>query len=511
MTVVDPDRMIADRAPTYLTLPTYDGTGQSTHPDVFYAPSGWGRDANGKAWHYWMAHTPYAGSDNTLENPSILVSDDGSTWVTPPGVTNPVAPKPSGGYNSDPDLELGPDGKLYMFYRPIIGTTETVCYRTTADGINWSAETVAISIVDAANKGLLSPTIVYDAGAKLWRMWTINGIAGTPYVMEMRTAASLTGPWSAPTTCTLTVPAGPSGAAQDPWHLDVIAYGGQYHMAVNSTGAGQSGTGGWNWLAVSSDGITWTVGKRPLTRRGNGGGFNRWDNSPYRACFVPVDSGTGATHRLFYSASGASGWRIGMTELRVKPQVFSRTSAFLPEDYAMVGWTCDPAYAVGASNTLASGTPTFCLIRAAVDCYVDSVFMTISTAGAGLTAGQNFLALYDLTGAQLAVSADLSTNLASTGNKQFQFTAPTRLIKAGETLLLVILSNGTTPPKFYALANPPVNINRLATGSSEDNNGPWRSGTLGSGLTALPSSITLSTAAQNAWMPFVGLSPAVNL
>jgi hypothetical protein len=515
MSVLDPNKVYADRAPAPLTIPTYDATGQSNHPDVLYFPSGFGSDSNGKSWKYWMVTTPLAGDDNSLENPSILVSDDGTTWIAPPGLTNPIAPKPAGtgNYNSDPDLEQGPDGKLYCFYRPVLSTAEEVCYRTSSDGITWSAETVAFSST-STTKAVLSPTIVWDPSVNLWRMWVVNGVGGTPFLIQQRTAAALTGPWSAPVNCTYTMPAGPTGIAQDPWHIDVVRVGSQMHMCINSTTAGGSGQSGFNWIAVSSDGgITWTIGSKPLTIRGGGGSYNRWDNEPYRACFVPVDSATGTTHRLYYSAKGSLGWRVGVTDLKTRAPMHLRTSEFLPEDYGLIGWTHDPAEAVGSTNTLAAGQPTFYLLRAAVDGYVDSVFMNCTLAGATLTSGQNFLGLYDMSGNQLAVSADLSTTWTSTGNRQYAFTAPTRLITAGERLALVVLANGTTLPKFAGLANPQaININRAATPSSAGaTTSPYRSGTLGSALTALPATVTFSSAGQANWCPFVGLSPATSI
>src|SRR5439155_20610297 len=58
-------------APNPDTTPTYDGTGQVVEPDVIHVPRGW----NG--YEYWMAVTPYPCGDESLENPSILVSHDG--------------------------------------------------------------------------------------------------------------------------------------------------------------------------------------------------------------------------------------------------------------------------------------------------------------------------------------------------------------------------------------------------------------------------------------------------
>ncbi len=54
-----------------LSVPTYDSTGQSVHPDVVLFPGGW------HGSKYWMAMTPYPFGASSHENPSILNSDDG--------------------------------------------------------------------------------------------------------------------------------------------------------------------------------------------------------------------------------------------------------------------------------------------------------------------------------------------------------------------------------------------------------------------------------------------------
>src|SRR5665811_1020284 len=88
----------AVNAPSALSTPVpYFGT-EMVHPDVYFNPAGW----NGHK--FWMAATPYAGTDSAYENPSIYYSDDGQSWNTPVGLTNPVVVKPAGGYNSDTDI-----------------------------------------------------------------------------------------------------------------------------------------------------------------------------------------------------------------------------------------------------------------------------------------------------------------------------------------------------------------------------------------------------------------------
>ncbi|MDD4289905.1 MAG: DUF2341 domain-containing protein [Patescibacteria group bacterium] len=84
-------------AETYQTIPTYEDSGQAIHPDIVYFDEPW----NG--YSYWMVMTPYPNGNPDYENPSIVVSNDGVSWVTPDGPTNPIDSQP-GGYNSDPDI-----------------------------------------------------------------------------------------------------------------------------------------------------------------------------------------------------------------------------------------------------------------------------------------------------------------------------------------------------------------------------------------------------------------------
>ncbi|MHB1414314.1 MAG: hypothetical protein ACYC1C_03610 [Chloroflexota bacterium] len=122
-------------------IPTYDGSGECTHPSVVDAAA-----TVGGPWHgyrYWMAFTPYPNNRwrFRLENPSIVASHDGIQWVVPVGVKNPLVPPPglgelvrtiAGGlpgrqllsfangtlrrigYNADPSLYLDRDGTMYL-------------------------------------------------------------------------------------------------------------------------------------------------------------------------------------------------------------------------------------------------------------------------------------------------------------------------------------------------------------------------------------------------------------
>lgn len=101
--------------PILLNIPTYDGSGQAVHPSVVVPQS-----PNGLfgGYRYWMAMTPFANSQDALENPSILCSNDGIEWNVPKGVANPlVKPLENGQFNADPNLVFNPyDGYLYLYW-----------------------------------------------------------------------------------------------------------------------------------------------------------------------------------------------------------------------------------------------------------------------------------------------------------------------------------------------------------------------------------------------------------
>jgi hypothetical protein len=255
---------------TNLTTPTYDGSGVAVHPSIAFEPDGW----NGH--RYWMVMTPYTNANNRLENPSLLVSDDGSTWEVPSGVTNPLVPAPATGcYNSDPNLVFGPDGRLYLFYRFYNSVTapqyeENIMLLSSADGVNWTTPQIIISN-DQSVRRPVAPTVVYERSTRQWVMYAMD-VLPSPRLLIRMTAVTPAGSWSAPVGCTIT------GNAGVPWHTDVHKVGGQWQMLVMDGGSG----GGDLWTAVSQDGINWTAGQSIIARGPIP--FDRY----YKSCFVPV-------------------------------------------------------------------------------------------------------------------------------------------------------------------------------------------------------------------------------
>lgn len=281
-------------APSFLDIPTYDGTGQAVHPDVVAFPDGW------HGHPYWMAMTPYPYDTAERENPSVLVSGDGVGWETPGGLTNPLVGTPRCDHNSDPDIVYSPNAdELYLFYTEVLrsrfcgaGTNvNRVKLMTSSDGVDWSEpQTVLEFDLDSAPV-YVSPSIVYRNGR--FEMWMASNADTLVYTTSADGVK-----WG---------PLREASIPEPPWHVDVnyVESKGEYWMLYVD-----SPVGGANLkFARSSDGIDWRVCSEPVLQPSSS-----WDNERiYRASFLYDDAR--AALRVWYSARSDEGeWRIGYAE-----------------------------------------------------------------------------------------------------------------------------------------------------------------------------------------------------
>lgn len=241
-------------------------------------------------YRYWMAFTPYPVSgDDTVENPSVVASNDGDTWTAPS--TNPVEAAPSGAatgykYYADPHIVLK-GGVMYLFFMLAESTgfysgtrTTTLFVRTSADGVSWSPKQQAIQTVTTTSVPLLAPSFNYFAGK--WWMWAFDS-ATSPISAKLRTSIDLFSGWSSPAACTLVLP----DSTREIWHSDVvrIAYG--WAMLIADKKRSDS-TKGQLWLAYADHaGLNWSVRPTPFSTAQNpnvyrsslverGDGFDCW-------------------------------------------------------------------------------------------------------------------------------------------------------------------------------------------------------------------------------------------
>jgi hypothetical protein len=271
-----------------LIMPSPYDPNEFVHPDVLFFPRGW----NG--YRYWMGVTPYPNGADASENPSVLASNDRITWVLPPGATNPVVPN-AGGYNSDPDL-IFDGGLLHMVYRRVASGDE-INVLSSADGRQWTAPTLLWN-----DGSTLSPAIVHDGTQ--WVCYFVDG-STTPYSIRYRTAAVVTGPWSASALCTYPTPTYGTTGVYAPWHLNAFRHNDKTYLLINENAQ----TGRNLRFAVSADGVTFAPAAQPVMVTQAG-----WDGtSLYRASAVVRPGGDRLW--MWYSALGPQGWRVGYTEI----------------------------------------------------------------------------------------------------------------------------------------------------------------------------------------------------
>ena len=104
--------VLSDWYPCHVEDPTIEKTfGDVVHPCVRYIEDGF----EGHKW--WMAYTPYYGSNAEMENPRLCYAEASEGELpTEWKYYCTIKDKPKEGYNSDPTL-LFNDGKLYVFWR----------------------------------------------------------------------------------------------------------------------------------------------------------------------------------------------------------------------------------------------------------------------------------------------------------------------------------------------------------------------------------------------------------
>lgn len=267
--------------PTHLTIPTYEGSNQPIHPDVLDFHKEIGTSWNG--WRYWMVMTPYPAYNDTWEDPSIVVSNNGIDWQVPAGLTNPLY-LPVGAYNNDPDIVYDPaSDELVVFYRDY----DVWKMARSADGVTWPATPTV-----AADRIAVSPCVLRNSDGT-WRVWTAGGSS---------TAATAEGPW---------VDAGANTGLTNVWHLNVVhAPGGGYHMLYHDISTGQKNIK----VASSANGTNWTTNATPVLVSGT----EQWSlNDLYRPTLTLHEDGD--RYRVWYCGNGPDGtktaWRIGYTEI----------------------------------------------------------------------------------------------------------------------------------------------------------------------------------------------------
>jgi hypothetical protein len=354
-----------------LAITTYQGAPNGVvEPSVIHFPEGFGADTNGKAWKYWMTFGAYnqpPAVATITENSCVQVSDDGITWVVPPGGPDPINATPASGNYCDPQLFVGPDGVMYLSWTwqaSNVGSQNGVYYRTTTDGINWSAATKILSPADTSNGSLALDllSVRFQYHNKLWHCWTLDYSTAAPTTgrIRYRNAATLAGLDAAAMTTVTGIAA--IGASAGLFEFEVKRVRDEWWLLEVDKNPGNVS------LCTSGDGITWT--QSPLITKGLGG-TGIWNSSMYKSAFVAVEDGNGILLRLWLNGqgnvTGAPQWAVGYAETRNGWQV-SKTDtnatvagqdALLAARSSYGSWTSPArttAFGYQALKALTSGT-----------------------------------------------------------------------------------------------------------------------------------------------------------
>jgi hypothetical protein len=131
---------------------------------------------------------------------------------------------------------------------------------------------------------------------------------------------------------------------------------------------------------------------------------------------------------------------------------------------------------------------------------ISNLVTYVIAAGASLTAGQCFAALYDASGNRLAVSADISSALtsASANNPLVIPFSSSATIAVGDKVYAALLANGTTMPQLGRCGTTAS----AATGNAGMTaTTGFRYGRFGTTATSMPSTFSVSTqtAGTNLW------------
>jgi len=148
-----------------LDLPKYSATGY-LHPDVIYFPDG--KDG----YNYWMMYNPHPPASE--ENPNIVRSNDGVTWIDS-GITNPVISSPASGIFHDSDFLYVEQYDMWFTVWSWHDTNESICFGYSSDGKAWTEydgvmigdyNPQIINLNDQAwqNDELDAPTLLFEDG-----------------------------------------------------------------------------------------------------------------------------------------------------------------------------------------------------------------------------------------------------------------------------------------------------------------------------------------------------------
>ena len=201
-----------------LDIPTYDGSGQGVHPSLLVQDGG--------SPQFVLSFTPYTDTDDRVENPSVVVSDDGIHFREEKPGLNPLVPAPEKDHNDDPDLFCSNGKYCILYLETMRPERQSLVLLESLDRIHWDRRVIQVeNLAGGSGCFMLSPKYIEKDGLS-W-LFYVNRDAVGGYRIEYVTGKDLYSLDFAHRNA-VTV----SGLKALPWHLDIIQSEGGYIMLL---------------------------------------------------------------------------------------------------------------------------------------------------------------------------------------------------------------------------------------------------------------------------------------
>lgn len=199
---------------------------------------------------------------------------------------------------------------------------------------------------------------------------------------------------------------------------------------------------------------------------------------------IDAGPGSGARDTNWYR-SGAGMWTTDQSVTVAGTLTVGTGLMWPPSRQGLKGWTYDPVVISSSAGAAVAGTFYLSLIELVDTGTLTTLYWDVGVVASGVTSGQNFVCLVSPSGT-VTGSVGVDSDITSTGLKATTISVP---YTAGQWRA-GFLFNATTPPSLArcgAIAGSVNAVNANISGTA------LRGAVNGTGLTALPSSVTLSS------------------
>lgn len=214
-------------------------------------------------------------------------------------------------------------------------------------------------------------------------------------------------------------------------------------------------------------------------------------------------TGADAAARLAIGASGSVLTSTGTAAAWATPGSLTTEiyEPAVPATHSLLGWSHDPQLANGALSGPGNGVLNIVRIAVPKTISVTNVIFALTAASGTPTAGQNFMALFDSTGARIGVTADQTAAWGTSGVKVGALAGGPFPITGGVNAYCwaVILSNASGAPTLAGIGVNTLGATLLSIGLAA---GASRYGTILTGQTTVPASFTpgsVTAATRSYW------------